>query len=82
MDSQFDAAFETLTAEVMDTLPADRWAVARIVTCLIQGDPYRWPATDQGGLREARFGCCRMQYTVSGSAVEIQGIDWSDDHHG
>ena len=81
MDSLYDAVFETLTAEVMDTLPPDRWAVARIVTCLIQTDPYHWPALAGGtGVREARLGCCRMRYTVTGGTVEIQGIGWSELH--
>jgi hypothetical protein len=83
MDSLHAVVFETLTAEVMDTLPPDRWAVARIMTCMVQTDPYRWPTVpDRAELREAQFGCCRMQYTVTDGAVEIQGIGWNEAQSG
>ena len=80
MDSAFNAVFESLTAEVTDTLPPDRWAVARIITGIVQNDPHRWPVVDGADVREARFGCCRMRYTLSDGAVEIQGLAWTDDH--
>ncbi|MDB5159687.1 MAG: hypothetical protein JWR50_4394 [Mucilaginibacter sp.] len=64
MESPDDVEFEALASDVMDMLPADRRAVARIVTDLVQSDPYRWPeafGTFGEQVREARFECCRMR---------------------
>jgi hypothetical protein len=81
MEPRHDVDFEALTAHVMDTLPADRWAVARIAACLILTDPERWPLVpEKKDLREGRFGCCRMTYTVTDGTVEIEGISWAVSH--
>ncbi|MFC1415233.1 hypothetical protein [Streptacidiphilus cavernicola] len=81
MESQRNVIFEALTAEVIDSLPADRWAVARITASLVQADPDRWPVLPgEVDLREGRFGCCRMTYTVKSGTVEIEGIGWVESH--
>jgi hypothetical protein len=87
MDTGYRATFAALTAEVPPGVSADLWAVARIMAVLVQDDPYRWPSVQFAGgeqVLEARFGCGRMQFTVTDGAVEIADFSWSpdDDGHG
>lgn len=81
MSAGYQAEFAAMTADI-DGLPADLWAVARVMAVLVEADPYRWPSVQAAGGRqvlEARFGCCRMQFTVTDGVVEIQDFGWSPD---